>query len=156
VATAAVSAATANLMGTPGAQGKLLAVLKQGQTVNIIAIPDIRDRDYTRVQPTGADKPLPAGFMRTADLSSWSGNDAGAAFSILELFAPADTGGESELNAQLQKWNEFITRFPASPRIAEANLKSARMELALAALGKNAGKPASELEPHLENARKAL
>jgi tRNA A-37 threonylcarbamoyl transferase component Bud32 len=156
VATAAVSAATANLMGTPDSQGKLLAVLKQGQTVNIIAIPDLRDRDYAKVQPAVTDKPLPAGFMRTADLSSWSGNDAGAAFSILELFAPADTSGESELTAQLQKWNEFIARFPASPRIAAANLESARMELALAGAGKSAGKPAAELEPHLENARKAL
>ena len=44
-----------------------------------------------RVRP---GKPQPAGFVRTADLSNWSANNGDAAFSIIQLFAPAETAGE--------------------------------------------------------------
>ena len=152
VATATISAATADLLEAPNAPGKPLAVLLEGRSVNVLAIPGAVDRDYTRVQPAAAGKPLPAGFVRTADLSNWSAKNDAAAFSIIQLFAPAETAGESELNAQVEKWNEFIARFPASPRMAAAHLESARLELSLAKLGKGD----AEWQLHADRARKAL
>jgi hypothetical protein len=152
VAMATVSAATSDLLETPSTSGKRLALLKQGQSVNVLAIPDAGNREFTKVQPASTA----AGFVRTADLSNWSGKDAEAAFSVIALFAPAETAGEAELTAQVEKWNEFIARFPASPRKAAASLEAARLEVALAKMAKAAGKPAAEWQSHIDRARTAL
>jgi hypothetical protein len=153
VATAVVVPATADLIADPNKPGERLAVLHHGEILNVIALPAARDQQFTNVRTT--DNPL-TGYVRSADLSEWTGANAEAAFALDKLFATGETGGEPELNAQLEQWNQFIGRFPASPHMAEANLEAARIEFALARLAKSANKPATEWQPRLERAQQAL
>jgi serine/threonine protein kinase len=156
VATANVGGAGADLLSTPNSSGQHLTVLERGQSVNVIAIPTPGNSEFTNVQVVVSGTPLPAGFVRTADLANWTGNSAEAAFSILRLLAPAETAAEPELKAQLEKWNEFFTRFPASPDVAAGRLEAARLNLALARIGKGAGKPAAEWRPYVDRAKEEL
>lgn len=152
-ATAAVAPATADLLAAPNASGQRLALLHHGETLHVLALPGAAGQEFTSVRTM--DKPV-AGYVRTADLSGWSGTDAESAFMLDKLFATGQSGGEPELTAQLEQWNQFIGRFPTSPHLSEANLESARIELALAKLGRGAGKPAADWQPHMERAKQAL
>jgi tRNA A-37 threonylcarbamoyl transferase component Bud32 len=152
IATATVAAATTSLLGAANSSGPVLVALRQGEPVNVIALPASRDQEYTNVR-TGAEK---AGFVRTADLADWSGADSDAAWRINKLFAPGESATESELVAQLDKWNQYIAKFPAAPQIPEANLESARLHVALLKLAQAAGKPPAEWQSHLDLAKEAL
>ena len=152
IATATVAAATTSLLGAANSAGPALAALRQGETVNVIALPNSRDQEYTNVR-AGAEK---SGFVRTADLTDWSGADSDAAWRINKLFAAGETAAEPELQAQLDKWNQFIAKFPTAPQIAEANLELARLHIALIKLAQTSGKPAAEWQAHLDLAKEAL
>jgi serine/threonine protein kinase len=153
LATAVVVPPTADLIADPNKPRARVAVLHHGEMLSVIALPAARDQPFTNVRT--ADNPL-TGFVRTAELSEWAGANAEAAFALDKLFATAETGGESELNAQLEQWNQFIGRFPTSPHMAEVNLEAARIEFALARLGKSANRPATEWQPHLDRAQQTL
>src|SRR5262249_28537135 len=142
-----------DLLAAPNASGQRLAVLHHGDSLSVITLPSARSQEYTNVR-TGGSATQP-GFVRTAELSDWSGATADASFSIAKLFAPEDGAGEAELISQLERWNQFIGRYPGSPQSAEANLEAARIELALGKLGKSAGKPQAEWSAHLTRAREA-
>jgi LPXTG-motif cell wall-anchored protein len=152
IATATVAAATTSLLASANSSGPVLVALRQGEPVNVIALPTSRDQEYTNVR-TGAEK---AGYVRTADLADWSGADSDAAWRINKLFAPGESATEAELLAQLDKWNQFIAKFPAAPQIAEANLECARLHVALLKLAQAAGKPPAEWQSHLDLAKEAL
>jgi tetratricopeptide (TPR) repeat protein len=154
VATALVGPNTADLLAAPNPSGQRLAVLHHGDPLNVIALPESRDQEYTSVR--GADRATPAGFVRTADLSDWSGSSAEASFSVAKLFQPAEAANEAELNAQLEKWDQFIGRYPASPHVPEASLEAAHIEFALGKLSKAEGKPAAEWQAHMQRAKEAL
>jgi hypothetical protein len=153
VATAVVNPPTADLLDTPNASGKRLGALHHGETLQVIALPSARDQEFTNVRTV--DNPL-AGYVRTAELSEWSGANAEAAFTLASIFAAPDTGNEAELNAKLEQWNGLIGRYPASSHLPEANLNAGRIEMALGRLGKSEGKPAAEWQPHFDRAKQAL
>jgi serine/threonine protein kinase len=152
VATAIVAVPNADLMAAPSASGQRVASLRQGQVLDVTAIPGPGDRDYTSVRAGDG----PVGFVRTVDLANWSGLNADAAFSILQLSAPHETAGPADLVMQLDKWNQFIANFPATPRLPEAYLESARLRLALVKLAKSEGKPSAEWQPNVDLAKEAL
>ncbi len=152
VATAKVAVPSTDLIAAPNAAGQRLATLRQSQVVDVLEIPSRSDREYTKVRAGGG----PVGFVRTQDLMGWSGASAEASFSILKLFAPGETAGPADLVGQLERWNQFIANFPAAPQIAEANLESARLRLALVKLAKSEGRPAAEWQPNLDLAKEAL
>ncbi|HTM50595.1 MAG TPA: protein kinase [Bryobacteraceae bacterium] len=155
-ATATIGPAGSALLSAADPSSKQLSVLKPGQAVNVIVIPSTADRAFSKVQPVAGGRPGPVGFVRTADLTNWSGATPESGFSIVELFAPPESAGEPEWSAQIQRWKDYVARFPASPRISAAHLETARLELALAHAARKAGRPASDWQPHLDAARKEL
>ncbi|HYM12738.1 MAG TPA: SH3 domain-containing protein, partial [Bryobacterales bacterium] len=134
----------------PGA--KEIASLKRGARVNILRLPDARDQQWVEVQYGAGAKAYTPGFVPVADLGNWSSDKPDTALYLLQLFSPADSAPEAEIQAHLERLDAFVSRFGSTPQGPLANFERARFNLLLAERGKQAGQPAEIWQQRLDAA----
>ncbi|MBI3667319.1 MAG: serine/threonine protein kinase [Acidobacteria bacterium] len=152
LASAEVASAETRIYAAPVPGAKILASLRRGDRLNVLRLPGSRDKQWVEVQYVTPKRALPRGYANTADLGNWSSEEPEAALALLKLSAPGDSAAEPEIRTQLEKLAAFVARFGISPQGPEANLEMARLNLALARMGKGAGRPFSEWQNNLDAA----
>ena len=153
VGTAVVQTARTDLIEHPDARSKPLMALLQGTRVNVLGWVG-RDQSFVRVQFVSPKKNSRPGYVRREDLEQWS--DPGVAWDLLALRRPPDSAAEADWRKFAEQLRRFGLLYPATGQADESGIECSRIYLSIAGNSQKAGKPRSEWESDLTEAKKAL
>lgn len=150
-ATAEVTAPEARLVAAAGAAE--IVALRKGDRCNVLSLPSGPDAVWVAVQfVDDSGKVFPPGRLKVAEVGKWRSEKPDAELHLLKTFGPGEAAPEPELREQLYKLAGFVSRFGITPQGPQAKLEMARVNLALARIARQAGRPASDWQPHLDAA----
>jgi tetratricopeptide (TPR) repeat protein len=133
-----------------------VVTVSKGTRLNVLELPKSQYGEWIKVQYVAPERAFRPGYVRSSDLEGWSSPDPKYALELLKIFGPEQWAKEAEMREHLYKLEEFFARFGDSPQAAEANLLMARTNLALAHLGRNAGRPEKFWQAHVQAAAEQL
>jgi eukaryotic-like serine/threonine-protein kinase len=143
-AAAQVTAAQSAVMSAPSDSSDAVVKLKKGDTVNVIRPPRSLSQEWTEVQYVAGNRVYAAGAIKTGDLGNWSSTKPETALYLVELYAPPEGAGESDLRQYAQRLGTWIQRYGNAPQRADAQAELNKTNAALANLaGASAAAPAS-------------
>jgi serine/threonine-protein kinase len=143
VATARVAADRTEVYDVPSAAGRRVSSLARDETVDVVRLPRSVFQEWVAVR---------SGYVRQADLGNWSSREAGPAFTLLEVFAPAEHEGAQRISEQIGQLDAFLGWAGGRPEAARARLEKAALNLLLAREERARGVPLNEWRGHLERA----
>jgi len=155
VGTAFVRFNGTNLLKEQQPNSKRIMTLRAGTKVNLLKRVTAGDV-FVRVQFASPETVSPPGYVRRTNLDRWDSDDATVSWDFVQFHRPKAGASEQEQRTFAEELRLFANRFQGATEACDADLERTGLYLRLAETRKNQGKPRSEWDEDLEQARKAL